>query len=520
MALAQAVRTERESFPAAREEFERLVAHLESTEAGCMKHGDLERDLERRGRELMRALYQGYLDRRAPGEAAEAVRNADGVEQTHRRVQERSLETVFGTVSVERMGHGARGSESLHPLDGELNLPVERHSHELRRRAAEEAAKGSFDETVETLSRSTGARLAKRQVEELVSRAAQDFDAFYERRKGGEASSGPGSVLVLTTDGKGVVMRRQDLREATRKAAERRKHKLRTRLSKGEKRNAKRMATVASVYTVAPHVRTPEQVARVLAPVHEAEKEPRPRPENKRVWASLEKEPEEVLEEAFREATHRDPSHEKAWVSVVDGDKTQIRILKKLSAKYEVELTIVLDLIHVVEYLWKAAHAFHEGGDPALEEWVSERLLQVLRGRASHVAAGMRRSATLRELSPRKRKPVDSCAGYLLKYKSYLKYDEYLAAGYPVASGVIEGACRHLVKDRMDVTGAHWSLAGAEAVLRLRALRCSKDFDEYWTFHEALEQDRNHAALYAGGRIPSTKPPGQQGDPPRPKLIK
>ena len=135
------------------------------------------------------------------------------------------------------------------------------------------------------------------------------------------------------------------------------------------------------------------------------------------------------------------------------------------------------------------------------EAWVGERLLAVLEGRASLVAAGMRRSATRRELSAEERKPVDVCARYLLKHKAYLRYHEYLAAGLPIATGVIEGACRHLIKDRMDVTGARWSLAGAEAVLRLRALRASGDFDEYWRFHEQQEYQRNHAARYADGKV-------------------
>ena len=138
-------------------------------------------------------------------------------------------------------------------------------------------------------------------------------------------------MLVVTCGGKGVVMRPEGLREATRKAAERSGHKLETRLSRGEKRNRQRMATVARVYTIEPHVRTPEQVACGLAPVHEAPK-PRPRPENKRVWASLEKEPEQVIEEAFREAAHRDPGHERTWVALVDGNKTQLCLLWKRSS--------------------------------------------------------------------------------------------------------------------------------------------------------------------------------------------
>ena len=126
----------------------------------------------------------------------------------------------------------------------------------------------------------------------------------------------------------------------------------------------------------------------------------------------------------------------------------------------------------------------------------------MLRGKAVHVAAGIRRSATKRGLAAAARKPADKCADYLLKYAGYLRYHEYLAAGLPISTGVIEGACRHLVKDRMDITGARWDLICAEAVLKLRALRSSGDFDEYWTFHERLEQQRNHAERYANAEIP------------------
>ena len=194
-------------------------------------------------------------------------------------------------------------------------------------------------------------------------------------------------------------------------------------------------------------------------------------------------------------------------MALVDGNKPQIEILKKTSRQAKIDLTIVLDCIHVSEYLWAAGTAFHKEATPELQEWVSERLIEILRGKSSHVAAGMRRSATLRGLDPQTREPVDRCANYLLHYKRYLRYDEFLARGFPIATGVIEGACRHLVKDRMDLTGARWTLAGAEAVLRLRALRSSGDFDEYWGFHEGLEHQRNHTSKYAGGRAPVVTSP-------------
>lgn len=116
----------------------------------------------------------------------------------------------------------------------------------------------------------------------------------------------------------------------------------------------------------------------------------------------------------------------------------------------------------------------------------------------------MRRSATRRGLSLKARDPVDTCARYLSNHSPYLWYDRYLAKGLPIATGVIEGACRYLLKDRMAVTGARWSLNGAEAILRLCALRSSHDFDEYWTFHEASEYERNHQNFYTGGIVPPT----------------
>jgi hypothetical protein len=491
------------AYAQARNNFEHIVGYLDSEEASSMTHSDLERELEKKGRELMRILFQEHLEARGPGQCEQSVRGADGVERSRSRLQERKLETVFGTVSVERVGYGQEGTESLHPLDAELNLPDERYSLELRRRVAEEAAKNSFDETLESIGKTTGGHVPKRQIEELVMRAARDFDDFYEMRQGQPSIGEPErSVMVISVDGKGVVMRRQDLREQTRKAAMEREHKMGTRLSKGEKKNAKRMATVATVYTIAPFVRKPEDLLAERKSTRA--KPPRPRPEKKRAWASLEKTPEEVIGEAFQEASYRDPAHKKNWVALVDGNKPQIRILRRMAKQKGIDLTIIVDVIHVIEYLWDAGRVFHPESGSELENWVFIRLLEILRGKAGYVAGGMRRSATRRSLLSAQRKPVDTCANYLLTHAPYLKYNQYLSQGYPIATGVIEGACRHLVKDRMEVTGARWSLTGAEAVLRLRALRSSRDFDEYWSFHEKKEYERNHRALYSEGIVPPT----------------
>jgi hypothetical protein len=479
-------------------------------EAHEMSEAELERQIEERMRELKRQLLQDHLDSRQGGRALEVVRDGEGTEREQERQHERALLTTFGEVEIQRFGYGGEGLESLHPLDGDLNVPPERYSLEVRRRVAREVARGSFEEAVEAIEETTGISVAKRQAEELAARAAVDFDEFYAAKQALETlDPTPEPILAMSVDGKGIVMRKEDLRAATRKASETKKHKLTTRLSKGEKRNAKRMAAVATVYEVQRNVRSPKDVFPAPGP-RPAQPKSKPRPVNKRVWASLELEVEDVVEEMFREASSRDPDHRREWVVVVDGNDHQLRLVRKLAKTHGVQVTTILDVIHVLEYVWSAGLALHAEGTVELEGWVLERMLQILSGRASWVAAGMRRSATKRGIASAKRLPIDKAADYLLKYKHTLRYDEYLAAGYPIASGVIEGACRHLVNVRMNRTGARWSLQGAEAVLRLRALVKSGDFDEYWKFHEARELERNHLSHYADRRLPALDNPARR----------
>ena len=251
------------------------------------------------------------------------------------------------------------------------------------------------------------------------------------------------------------------------------------------------MATVASVYSTPRFARRPEQIIG-----EEIEKPERPAISNKRVWASVREDSKEVIDSAFEEATRRDPEHQREWVVLVDGSPQQLEAMKATAKANKVSVTIVLDFIHVLEYLWKAAHCFFTPGAKEAEPWVLERALRLLQGKVSDVAAGIRRSATLQKLSKSARDNADKCADYLLKYRKHLQYDQFLSKGYPIATGVIEGACRHLVNDRMDITGARWRLDRAEAVLRIRALRSSGDFEEYWEFHKLREFNRNHASKF------------------------
>ena len=187
---------------------------------------------------------------------------------------------------------------------------------------------------------------------------------------------------------------------------------------------------------------------------------------------------------------------------LVDGNNHQIDRVKKEAKKRGVKVTILVDYVHVMEYLWAAAWCFFTEGDPAAERWVAEKARAVLDGQASTVAAAIRCKATCLQLDTDKRKNADNAADYLLAKRPYLDYPTALTNGWPIATGVIEGACRHLVKDRMDLTGARWGLEGAEAVLKLRALKSNRDFDTYWRFHLAQERRRVHKSRYANGVIP------------------
>jgi hypothetical protein len=506
-ATARRAATPVDGFAAAEAAFSRLAHRLQSTDTARMTHSDLEQLLEREGRELMRQLLQAHLDQRAQATADAPVVGSDGVERTHAREGTRRLETMVGTVEVSRAGHGARGRETLFPVDAELNLPSERFSFGMRRRAAEEATRGSFDEVVRVFETHTGAAVAKRQVEAIVRRAADDFDRFYfERRLQWPVETTAAShLLVLSFDQKGVPMRHADLRPATQQAAAERQRRLSTRLTKGEKRHTRRMAQVAVVYTTAPFVRTAEDIIRELGPP-DAPRPVRPRPEGKRVWASLKAAPAEVIDEAFLDASSRDPKRQKRWVVLVDGNADQIARAKAAAKRHGVTVTIVLDLLHALEYVWKAAYVFHPEGSTEAEQWVNERLLWLLCGDVGQVIASIRRTATYRGLSPDVRRPADAAANYLENHKAYLRYDQYLDAGMPIATGVIEGACRHLVRDRLTLTGARWSLEGAEAILRLRSLRASGDWEDYWRYHEQKELERNHGSKYAQGIAPRLTP--------------
>jgi len=388
-------------------------------------------------------------------------------------------------------------------LDAGLNLPVEKHSHGLRRVAAVESARGSFAEAVDAIGRSCGQRVGKRQVEQLAVAAAVDFAGFYALRA--HENVDPDDVLVLSADGKGIVMRPEALREPTAKAA-RTATAQAARLAKADKVNRKRMATVGAVYDITPKPRCPADIMSPPTPTTggtggvNAEsgrsRAEAPKAANKWLCASITDDAATVIASVFAEADRRDPNHSRQWIALVDGNNHQIDRLFAEADQRGIDLHVICDFIHVLEYLWNAAKSFYDD-DYQADAWVHEKATEVLNGNAATVAAAIRRKATYHKLPPWRRVNTQRCADYLAHKAPLLDYPTALANGWPIATGIIEGAVRHLVKDRMDITGARWGLNGAEAILQLRALRINGDFDDYWQHHLTQEHHRVHTTRYA-----------------------
>ena len=402
----------------AREYFFELESKLMSEETGSKPIGEVEQLLYSDIMELGRRMIQEHIDARGDGKVAESIIRKDDKKLSHKRLLKRHLETIFGEVEIERVGYSHRGESSVFPKDEQMTLPAKLYSYPVQQKVCREALRSSYDEIDETLSEYTGAHVAKRQSLEIVGNGAEDFEAFYLQRswKEGEVE---GEILVYSGDGKGIPMRKEGLREQTQKRAT--SQKLSNRLSKGEKKNRKREALVASVYNVAPHVRTADDIMEEFF----GEKKPSttpPRPKNKRVWASLAKEKEEVFEEMVHEGRQRTTGVETA-VFLCDGAPILQDLAKKhLSPQWHgtsVPFLIILDLIHVLGYLWSAAFAFYLEGDPRVEAFVGKYLRMIVEGKASFVAGAIRRLATLRKLEGLKRKAVDKAADYFLQRNNF-----------------------------------------------------------------------------------------------------
>ena len=261
------------------------------------------------------------------------------------------------------------------------------------------------------------------------------------------------------------------------------------------------MAEVGAVYDITPVARCTADIL----PGNDTQRRdttPGPTARNKWLTASVVDDAATVVTAIFDEADRRDPDHQRTWVALVDGNVHQIQRIQAEAKNRGIAVVIIIDFVHVLEYLWSAAWCFHREGDPASKMWVYKHAQSILDGKATRVVGALRRAATLAGLEPSRRENADKCATYLTNKRAHLNYPAALEQGWPIATGIIEGACRHLVKDRMDLTGARWGLPGAEAILKLRALRCNGDFESYWTWHLDQQRRRVHQSRYLDGAVP------------------
>ncbi|MGW3660364.1 ISKra4 family transposase [Streptomyces sp. NPDC005151] len=480
-------------FEAATRAFDCLKDDLAGLDTDAMTHHQLEELIALRGRELQRLLFQARLDLRARVEREEAAGVVLGADGRVRRYREsghrRELACVFGTVTVERCAWRGKKMSGVRPADAALSLPAGRHSHGLRRLAVTEAIRGSYDQARTAIEDRCGKVLGKRQAEHLVVAAACDIDAFYRGKVPLPATAD--TLVVLQADGKGIPMRPEALRPATLKNLQKSRRAMRTRLAPGEKPNRKRMATLACVFDAAPAVRRPHDI---IAPPdgRSGERARRPGPKAKAKWltGSVTDPPATVIAAAFDQAEARDRGHHRPWVVLVDGARHQLDLIHAEAERRQVAVHVLIDFVHVSEYVWGAAHAFHPAGTREAELWVAGHLTTILHGQAARAAAEITAQAENAGLAGAKREATEKCVRYLTGHLDQLHYDTALASGWPIATGAIEGACRHLIGDRLDVTGARWGLAGAEAVLKLRAVKDNDDLDAYLNFHIAREHER------------------------------
>jgi hypothetical protein len=464
---------------------------------------DIERAIAERGRELMRQLMQARFEVLHAQECVELARYG-APEGVGVRARKRHLETEFGRIRLWRNGWTEAGStQARFPLDQQLNLPKKLYSHPLRERAADEARTGAWEQAVKRIDRFTGAHIPKRQAEEQTITAAQDFEAFYEQHAQPVNDTLSDQALMCGShDAKGIRMRPEALRDATRKEAEvERAGAVRgdPMAPKKLRKHDKRMATVSAVWEQEPHERTAKDIIDNLqrGPAAQRRKKARkqraPRPQQKRLNASVVKGTSEGVAEMFDEFDRRDPNRCRTAIVLIDGEEHQQTAVFDEQRERERSLILVLDIIHVLSYLWAAGFALCRKNAVETEAWVVRFLFKLLTCPVESVIADIQRSVAARNLSAQQRKPVDKCIKYFTRNAFFMRYPEFLAQGLPIATGVIEGACRHLIQDRLGITGARWGLQGAEAVLRLRAIHSSGDWDAYWQFHEEQEARRNYA---------------------------
>jgi len=461
-----------------------LVTFARHAVTDTLRIDQVERELMRRLLALGLNLLRLYLAEHGDGDLGEEVSAEDG--RTIRRLpdsHDRRYVSIFGELQITRAVYGSREGQRIErvPLDERLGLPAGDFSYVLEDWGQRFCLKGSFAEAAESLDTLLGLRLGSRTLEHMNQELANFVVPFRDTVEPPPAAE-EASILVVTADGKGIPMRRPV------EAGPRPHH----RRTKGEKANKKQMACVGAVYSIDPFVRTADDILDEV--LRDRRGNDRPEPVHKHVWAELSRdldgEPlsakDAVFCTLFDELNMRNTGQDRTVVCLMDGE----RALWEAQRVYFPEAVGILDLFHVLERLWTAAHCFHREGSDEAEQFVADRLRGLLEGRVGYVIGGLRQRLTKHGLTGSKRKTLESVITYLENNREQMRYAEYIAAGYPIGSGVAEGACRHLVKDRMEQSGMRWTVSGAQAVLHIRATYLNDQWDEFIENRIVREQTR------------------------------
>ena len=437
-----------------------------------------------------------FLDCHGTGDVGPTVTLPDGREvQRLEELHARRYVSIFGPFTLERTVYGSREGQALEfvPLDDRLQLPESAFSYVLQDWDQALAMEQPFGQVSQTIERILKLKQSVDSLEGVNRQQAQDVAEFRDLQ-GSPPAAEEGQLVVVTADCKGIVIRGQGT--PTVCGGER---------PAGQRANQKRMAAVAAVYTVDPYVRTADDVVAALFRDPDYEPGPRPKPCHKRVWASLPQEGSEprssiavVFDWVWWEIAQRNPHLARSTVCLCDGQEALWQACA--DGVLDEDRVDILDLLHVTPRLWAAAKLLYGEKSKEVLPFVRQRVTQVLEGKVETVIRTLRRLAPERGLPSAKKKALGRICSYLNKNRHRMRYDEYLRQGYPIASGVIEGACRHLIKDRMERAGMHWTLTGAQAMLDLRSLWIGGDWQAFQQQRIEHETERlyPHRQLVAG----------------------
>ena len=458
-----------------------------AAESRYLDHGEREEEISREGRELERRLLQATfrLDAAAE-ERAPQVTSAAGVRhRTAAPGQNRGLASVFGPVQVTRIAYRHGHEENLYPADARSVMPADPYSMGLRALAARHLAASGYGQAQELIAERTGVRIGHAQLAGIAKGLAAWTGDFYEQRSrdAAEEEHPASDVIMMQGDGKGIAMRPEHRKNAGKED--------------GARPGIKKMAEIVAVADFTPAVREPEDIA---APPARRKAHPGPEARDKWVSASVTGSIEGMIAAAFDEADRRDPERVRQRVFLVDGNKQQLAAIAAQAQERGLKVPVLIDYIHVSGYIGKASAALHPGDPVAAGQWADGQLLRVLHGRAKAVAATLASVAEKTRANPRKRHlditDVDRAVTYLENNRQHMKYDEALANGWPIATGMIEGSCRFVIEDRFGITGARWSPDGAEDILKIRAVVVNGDLDAYMRYYKQRYRDEHHLARY------------------------